>query len=399
MPRTILDSRLRTRSKRLDLPKVKKPVFVKVAPKISLGYRRTTTNGTWVVRVADGKGANWTKAFAVADDFADANGADILDYWQAQTRARIVANQQTDEAKGGSDIMVAAALDRYERDIRDRSGDVHNVNRVRLHLPDALKGKLVSALSADELTDWRASLQKDLTAATANRIGTILRAALNLAADRDTLAADREKRAQAITNRNSWRVGLKPIRGATQSRNVILKDDEVRRIVAEAYKDSPQLGLLVEVAAVTGARADQIARLQVGDLERDRLNIPVSHKGKGDKKILHRPVPIPASLVERLKSDRAVDAPLLVKPNGAAWAKSNHARPFQRIVKQAGLDPAIVTMNALRHSSITRQILAGVPIRIVATSHDTSLEMIERTYSRFISDHSDKLQRVAMLTL
>jgi hypothetical protein len=383
----------------LKLPQAKKPLFVKVAPKISLGYRRTTTNGTWVVRVADGEGANWTKAFAVADDFADANGADILDYWQAQARARIVARQQDDEAKGASDITVAAALDRYERDIRDRYGDAGNVNRVRMHLPDELKGKLVSALGAEELRDWHSGLRKELTKATANRIGSILRAALNLAADRDTLTADKERRPPAITNRGSWRVGLRPVKDATESRNVILKDDQVRRIVAEAYKDNPQFGLLVEAAAVTGARVDQIARLQVKDLGKDRLNIPVSRKGKGDKKILHHPVPISADLAKRLKSDRTGDARLLVKPSGEPWSKSDHTRPFRRAVKRAGLDASVVTMNALRHSSITRQILAGVPIRVVAAGHDTSTAMIERTYSKHISEHSDSLIRGVMLDL
>ena len=33
-------------------------------------------------------------------------------------------------------------------------------------------------------------------------------------------------------------------------------------------------------------------------------------------------------------------------------------------------------MYALRHSSIVRQILAGVPIRVVAVNHDTSIAML-----------------------
>jgi hypothetical protein len=54
-------------------------------------------------------------------------------------------------------------------------------------------------------------------------------------------------------------------------------------------------------------------------------------------------------------------------------------------------------MYALRHSNIVRQILAGVPIRVVAVNHDTSIAMLERTYSRHIGDHSDALARVALL--
>jgi hypothetical protein len=54
-------------------------------------------------------------------------------------------------------------------------------------------------------------------------------------------------------------------------------------------------------------------------------------------------------------------------------------------------------MYALRHSNIVRQILAGVPLRVVAVNHDTSVGMLERTYSRYIGDHADALARVALL--
>jgi hypothetical protein len=38
-----------------------------------------------------------------------------------------------------------------------------------------------------------------------------------------------------------------------------------------------------------------------------------------------------------------------------------------------------------------------VPVRLVAVSHDTSVGMIERTYSRYIGDHADHLLRAALL--
>lgn len=68
-------------------------------------------------------------------------------------------------------------------------------------------------------------------------------------------------------------------------------------------------------------------------------------------------------------------------------------------VERAGLDPSKVTLYALRHSSIVRQLLAGVPTRVVAAHHDTSIVMLERTYSKFIGEHSDALTRRALLDL
>jgi hypothetical protein len=41
-------------------------------------------------------------------------------------------------------------------------------------------------------------------------------------------------------------------------------------------------------------------------------------------------------------------------------------------------------------------IKANVPIRIVAVVHDTSVAMIERTYSVHIGDSSDDLMRKVM---
>src|SRR5215203_2257548 len=97
MARHIRASNVETRTSRLKLPVAKKPIFVKVGPGVSLGYRRNVTAGTWVARVADGKGGNWTKRVANADDFEESNGTRLLDFWQAQDRARIVAGGGSDE--------------------------------------------------------------------------------------------------------------------------------------------------------------------------------------------------------------------------------------------------------------------------------------------------------------
>jgi hypothetical protein len=54
---------------------------------------------------------------------------------------------------------------------------------------------------------------------------------------------------------------------------------------------------------------------------------------------------------------------------------------------------------ALRHSSIVRALLRGLPVRVVADQHDTSVSMIELSYSRYIGDHSDTMVRAAQIDL
>ena len=57
----------------------------------------------------------------------------------------------------------------------------------------------------------------------------------------------------------------------------------------------------------------------------------------------------------------------------------------------------IVTAYALRHSSIVRSLLAGVPARVVAAMHDTSIGELEKTYSAYIADHADTIARRGLL--
>jgi integrase len=198
---------------------------------------------------------------------------------------------------------------------------------------------------------------------------------------------------------------LPPSTNAGESRNVILTDAEVAGVVAAAYAIGPEFGLLVEICAVTGARIGQLARLTVEEVQdgpAPRLMVPPSRKGKNRKAVARRPVPIPVSLSAKLKAagnGRSPDATLLLKSDGRCWRKNDHSRSFARAAKAAGLDPETVTLYALRHSSIVRELLANVPIRIVATKHDTSVTMIEKTYSKYIADFADALSRKALLDL
>jgi len=410
--RSTRSSTLETRSARLRLPIAKKPVFVKIASGISLGYRRNKTAGTWVARVADGNSGNWTKAIGNADDFDESNGTDTLDFWQAQEKARIIGRTE----RGGAShkpLTVREAMYAYEADLRTRQKDTGNVTRLRAHLPDTLLDRTVALLSSRELRNWRDGLartppgrkrnrnetvknREPLTASSINRTTTVFRAALNLAASHD----------ERIANRRAWETGLAAIPDAKQPRNVILPEPVVRQIIAEAHKQNAAFGLLVEVAAVTGARASQLKRMEVQDFQDDRLAprlmIPTSRKGSGIKKVLRRPVPIPTGLAAKLReivAGRPAIAPLLTKPDGAVWARTDHRERFANAATAAGLDPAEVTMYALRHSNIVRQLLANVPVRVVAANHDTSVLMIERTYSHHIADHADALVRGAMLDI
>jgi integrase len=392
-------SSLSIKAKRLALPIAKRPIFESLGGGISVGYRRNKSAGTWVARKSDGKGGKFEKAIGAADDYADADGTEILSWAQAQAAA--FAYNPT-APKASDPVTLRKALDAYEADLKVRGGDTGNVARVRCHMPDALLKKEVVDITRDDLKTWRDGLAEKLAPATINRTCNGLKAALNLAADGD----------DHILTRNAWEKGLASIPDAERPRNIIIPDSEIEKIIRAAYQQSEAFGVLVEVAAATGNRYSQLAAVAVQDLQDGstdpRLMIPSSKKGKGVKKVLRRPVPITKALAKKLRvcaGERDATAPLLVKPSGEPWAKSDHARPFTRAVAAADLDEKKlapykiedVTFYALRHSSIVRQALRGVPLRVVAALHDTSVVMIERTYSANIADHSDTIARAALV--
>jgi integrase len=394
MARRPRSSRIENRTSRLKLKPHRKPYdFTTVSPGIALGYRRNQGAGVWVVRVADGHGGNWTKVCGLADDYEDADSINVLTFWQAQDRARALARGSDDN---GRPCTVSEALDDYAADLKARGAQEANALRVHHHLPPTLASKATGLLTSRELQRFRDSLVGEIKPASINRMLKGLKAALNLAAQHDP----------RITNTSAWRVGLAGLPDAHEARNVVLADEQARGLIAAAYAEDLAFGLFVETAAVTGARPSSLARLTVGDLQVNhsdgpRLMMPSSRKGRGHKRINRHPVPIPPSLAAKLRQaagDREASAPLLRQRNGRDWSKGSvdYRQSFQRAAARAGLDQKVVTLYALRHTAITRELLAGLPTRVVAAGHDTSTAMIERSYSHYIGDHADAIVRRAL---
>jgi integrase len=382
---------------RRKLPVRKKPYYVAISPGVFLGYCRNEGHCKWSVRVVRGR-AEWTDRFATTDDLEPANGRDVLNYWQAVDQARALA-RGTDDAPDNKPMTVEDALDAYERDLKIRGADPANAQRARKHLTATLASKPVMLVSTRDLRHWRDGLvAKGVEPATINRTRAGLRAALELAATLDP----------RVTNREAFRVGLKGLRDTKTARRAVLPDADVLRIVQAAYEHERAFGILIEVLAQTGARVSQVARLKCGDLQADgpdpRLLMPTSYKGRGQKERQQVPVPIPDSLAARLKElrgDRPHDAPLLPKSDGSRWLeinKSEHWNLFRAVAERAGFDPDVITSYALRHSSICRGLLNGVPVSIVARLHDTSAREIEAHYAAYILDVTgDVLSRKGLL--
>ncbi len=249
MPRRIRSAELETRSARLRLKVRRKPYALQVAPGLHLLYRRNKKAGTWAVKAKSGKGRYWTDAFAHADDF-EASGGAIKDFWQAVDHVRAV---ERDNWEGDPPLTVVAAVDQYETDLQARNADPGNAGRIRAHLPDDIAAKFVGGLTERDLQRVRdGMITKGLARDTVNRTGRAFKAALSLAARRDT----------RIHNVLAWRFGLAALPDASVARNVILADDKVRELVGAAYAADGAFGLLVEVAREMDLEEISAPRLQ-----------------------------------------------------------------------------------------------------------------------------------------
>ena len=119
--------------------------------------------------------------------------------------------------------------------------------------------------------------------------------------------------------------------------------------------------------------------------------------------MMRRPVPITVALAKRLRAMAGKRRPheqLLLRTESKPWSTPalsyEWREQWQKASRLAELD-ADVTMYALRHTNIVRQLLDNVPIRLVADHHDTSVVEIERTYSKYIASQGDALVRRALI--
>jgi integrase len=273
----------------------------------------------------------------------------------------------------------------------------------------------LAKLSAADIERWRSRLPDRMAPATQNRLLGDLRAALNA-------AAEKYRRELPAHIAGEIKVGTRALSVPLEdrARKQFLNDDEVRRIIEAAFAidEDGDFGRLVLLAAVTGARYSQLTALNVADLqlERGRVLVPGSKKGRSARAKPKQPVPLSAGAITRLKpaiEGRKGGEPLLMRwayekgDKPTRWRRS-HRRAWGPAYELNAIWPQAVAkaelpdgtiMYALRHSSILRGLKAGLPVRLVAAQHDTSSGMVEAFYSAFITDATEDLLRKASLEL
>jgi integrase len=438
MAQTLSESPVTTRNARAGLPVGLH--WRRIDAETHLGYRRGKRAGVWLVRWRAGKGYKQAP-LGTADD---ALKAGTLSFEAAMKAAReLVEKERRDAAAAaaGPVLTVCSAIEAYiaSRDARDarragrekRSDAASRLGRYVVgHPASGKRAEIAPAPLAEialhdlkerDLLKWRAGLPEALGENSRQRLVNDLKAALNAArtANRDRLPAGL---ADVIKH------GLRAPERADEREpvardNQILPDGDVARLLRAAREvDAAQnwdgdLFRLVVVLAATGARFSQVARLRVRDVQlgAGRIMVPSSRKGRGGAKAASIAAPVGRDVLDALApivTGRAGDAPLLERwrhvqePGGMTWRRDSRdawrsaselIRPWGAMRERAAL--ADVIPYALRHSSIVRGLRAGLPIRLVAALHDSSVVMIERHYARWITDGLEDLARAALVPL
>ncbi|MGA9894411.1 MAG: tyrosine-type recombinase/integrase [Xanthobacteraceae bacterium] len=444
MARTLRDASLDTRAARSRLKPRGKPYYRLVEAGLHLGYRkpkggRDAAAGRWVGRFYVGKQAYEIETIAEADDFSDPDGEKILSYSQALNKARERRKART-AGTAGPTLTVRNAVEVYlsERDARETRrkarparSDARRLERYvvgrkqqgkRKEIPPApLADIQLDVLEDNDLQKWRAGLPKTMKATAKRRIANDLKAALNAAFEKNRKRLD-----PGLPN--VIKLGLKAKESddggdfEPHARdNQILKDEQVTRLIRAAGEIDAEQGWngdlyrMTVALAATGARFSQIARMRVGDCQmaKKRLLVPQSRKGKSksagstavqvDKDglaalrgtVMGRPNN--EVLLERWRHRQVIGNKWERSARGPWQSASEFTRPWNAIRRRAKM-PHVIPY-ALRHSSIVRGIRANLPIRLVASMHDTSVRMIERHYAKWIVDGLEELAARAVVSL
>ena len=380
MARTVRDANLETRTARLRLSIRSEPYWRGLEKGFALGYRRRARGGTWLARRRDETGGYVEHRIGSTDDLQDADGVAIRDYRQAQRAARQWwrAEQRRDEGHDTREgpLTVADAFADYLKAYEKRGGKaVYDTRRsAEAHILPQIGTTPVTKLTARKIADWHHALAEQRARtrtrpgrkqnfrkaesgpealrrrrATANRILTVLKAALNHA-----------WKAGHVTSDDAWR-RVKPFKGVETARVRYLSAAECVRLVNACELDFRKL---VRGALLTGCRYSELAAMRAADFNADAgiVTVRQSKSGKPRHVVLTEEG---QRLFATLVAGKLADEPILCRRGGGLWLKSHQMRPMVGACERAKIKP-VISFHVLRHTHGSTLAMRGVPMGVIA---------------------------------
>jgi integrase len=410
MPRLVRNAKLDTRSARAKLQPRREPYWAVMVKGAAVGYRRGKRGGAWIARWRNDQGLQRYQALGMADDSVDADGVRVLTFAQAQEKAR---KWFADAAKAATGYVaerpytVADAIREYLDHYANRGGK--RLDQTRRKAEVFILPKLgtveLSKLTTKQLSDWHANLAASpirlRTAqgqpqrfgptpssseairrrrATANRVFTLLKAALNHAFKQELVADDAP-----------WR-RTRPYAGVNAPRVRYLQLEEVQRLVDATDRNFRPLVL---AALYTGARYGELIALCVRDFDAaaDTLTIQRSKSGKCRHIVLNDDG---SAFFAAATAGRPSDAPMFTRPDGKTWAEGSQQWRLRNACQRAGIQPA-ASFHVLRHTYASHLAMNGAPLPVIAAylGHSNTA-VTEKHYAHLSRSHLAEVIRRCM---
>jgi integrase len=336
-----------------------------------------------------------------ADDNRDADGADALDFGQAQRKLLDKARQQVLHSSGQLYTVANAVHDYVDWQRSHRKSAADTESKLKTYVLPKLGEKLIADLKSTDFDSWLAEALKrrrkarkapkkkkatDSDAspppppaaptpeevaerqrrrkATLNRVINSLKACLNHA-----------HAAGKVPSREAW-ARLKKFRSADSARLRWLTVDEARRL---QNGSAPGLRPLVTAGLLTGCRAGELLAMRAGDFDSRSKTVLVADSKAGKP----RRVPLTADgvvLFEGLTAGKLDSEPIFKRPDGSAWYRMAMLRAMSNACKRAKISPP-ATFHTLRHTFASHLVQKGVPLMFVASALGHSdTRMVEKHY-------------------
>lgn len=417
MARTVRNAKIDTRSGRAKLAERREPYWTVISAGCAIGYRRGRKGGTWIARMRAEEGQQHYEALGAADDSRDADGLTVFTFAQAQDlgrqffarTARVLAGHAAPQE---GPCTVAMALEAYfaAREQRGSRGVKADKYAADAHIVPDLGALDLDRLTARRIREWHTGLassgrrlrtgakaEKQALAAvdasdpdavrarrsSANRILTILKAALNHEYQEGRVASD-----------EAWRK-VKPFRGVDAAVVRYLTPAECIRLVNAcdvAFRN------LVRGALVTGCRYGELTRMRAADFNPDSGTVAVRQSKSGKARHVALTVEGQRHFATMVAGRGSRDL-VFLREDGDAWGASHQQRPLEEASKRAKLNPS-ATFHVLRHTYASTLAMKGVPMGVIAAQlGHADTRMTERHYAHLAPSYVADTVRAALPSL
>ena len=393
MARSVRDHRLETRAARFRLAVRQEPYWALLSEGLHLGYYRGKQVAKWVVRFRPpGRPGGYEKGtLGEADDHADADGVLVLDYRQAQDKAREWQRGKTGAEKVTANYTVGDALNDYldaftgkdkvntkrraDKLIRPVLGHIHlsklTTAQIKKFLTDRAEAPARLRTAAGKDQQYRPLNTPDAVRkrkSTANRDMTVLKAALNLAFNEGHVASDA-----------AWRK-VKPFKGVDHAKLRYLSDDESRRLVNAAAKDFKPI---VQGALLTGARYGELRRIRGMDVDLSAGTVWLQETKGDTPRVVYLEGEGVELFTQQMHGKDAADL-VFPGPDGKAWNDAQQTRRMNDACEAGKVSPA-ASFHDLRRTYGARLALRGVPMAVIAGALGHKDERITRKHYAHLS--------------